>query len=129
MATNEERLKIMKLVQDGKISAEEAIELLEALENPKKSPVEASAMYQSSGTGRWLRVKVTDSRTGKSRANIRLPIGLVNAGLKMGARFSPEMDGVDMNVLKDAVLNNKTGLIVDVFDDQDDEHVEIFIEE
>jgi hypothetical protein len=129
MATNEERLKIMKLIQDGKINAEEAMELLEALENPKNSPSETPSMHQPGGPGRWFRVKVTDAHTGKSRANIRLPIGLVNAGLKMGAKFSPEMDGVDMNVLKDAVLNNKTGLIIDVFDDQDDEHVEIFIEE
>ena len=63
------------------------------------------------------------------RANIRLPISLVSAGLKMGAKFSPEMDGMDMNVLHEAIRNNQTGLIIDVFDDEDSEHVEIFIEE
>ena len=129
MATNEERLKIMKLVQDGKITAEEAILLLEALENPKKTAEETTFSHQSGGPGRWFRVKITDTRTGKSRANIRLPIGLVNAGLKMGAKFSPEMEGMDMDVVSDALRDGQTGLIIDVFDDEDDEHVEVFIEE
>jgi hypothetical protein len=63
------------------------------------------------------------------RANIRLPISLVSAGLKMGAKFSPEMDGMDINLLKDAILNNQTGLIIDVNANEDGEHVEIYIEE
>lgn len=129
MPTNEERLKIMKMVQDGKITAEEAIILLEALDGGKKESANAEPQSKPSGPGRWFRVKVSDSSTGKPRANIRLPISLVSAGIKMGARFSPELDGVDMNVLREAIVNNRTGMVLDVFDDQDGEHVEIYIEE
>ena len=129
MPTKEERLKIMKMVQDGKITAEEAIQLLDAVDPAKRPYPEAPSQPKATGPGRWFRVKVTDTITGKMRANIRLPISLVSAGLKMGAKFSPEMDGMDMNVLHEAIRNNQTGLIIDVFDDEDSEHVEIFIEE
>lgn len=129
MPTKEERLKIMKMIQDGKITAEEAIQLLDAVDPAKKPYPETPSQPKGTGPGRWFRVKVTDTITGKMRANIRLPISLVSAGLKMGAKFSPELDGMDMNVLHDAIRNNQTGLIIDVFDDQDSEHVEIFIEE
>ena len=37
MPTKEERLKIMKMVQDGKITAEEAIQLLDAVDPAKKT--------------------------------------------------------------------------------------------
>lgn len=129
MPTKEERLKIMKMVQDGKITAEEAIQLLDAVDPVKKPFPDTPSQQKATGPGRWFRVKVTDTITGKMRANIRLPISLVSAGLKMGAKFSPEMDGMDMNVLHEAIRNNQTGLIIDVFDDEDSEHVEIFIEE
>jgi len=129
MATNDERLKIMKMVQDGKITAEEAIQLLEAIDPAKQQSSGTPPQPQSGAAGRWFRVRVTDTSTGKSRANIRLPISLVSAGLKMGAKFSPEMEGMDLNVLNDALRGGQTGLIIDVFDDEDGEHVEIFIEE
>ena len=95
----------------------------------EKIAIRKSSQPKATGPGRWFRVKVTDTITGKMRANIRLPISLVSAGLKMGAKFSPEMDGMDMNVLHDAIRNNQSGLIIDVIDDEDSEHVEIFIEE
>ena len=45
---------------------------------------------QSSGKpGQWFRVVVTETSTGKSRANIRIPLGVINAGMKMGAHFTP----------------------------------------
>jgi hypothetical protein len=119
----------MKMVQDGKITAEEAITLLDAVDPVKKPPSDNYSQPKASGSGRWFRVKVTDTITGKMRANIRLPISLVSAGLKMGAKFSPEMDGMDINLLKDAIQNNQSGLIIDVNANEDGEHVEIYIEE
>ena len=129
MPTSEERLKIMKMVQEGKISAEEAIQLLDAFDPEPKIPPKPSAPPRLGGPGRWFRVRITDTSTGKVRANIRLPLSLVSAGLKMGAKFSPDMEGMDMNVINEALRDGQTGLIIDVFDQTDAEHVEVFIEE
>ncbi len=133
MAVNsEERLKILKMVQDGRITADEATQLLEALEQSRSTPgqpvmpTEPSVISRSSG--RWLRVRVTDTDTGKTRVNIRLPLSVVESGLKMGMRFAPEIQDMDPNQLIGFIRSGEVGKMVDVFDDEDGEHVEVFIE-
>ncbi len=132
MATSEERLKILRMIQEGKLSPEEGIQLMEALDvndkpTGKKTPPEPPAP-PAARTARFLRVRVTDTDSGKVRVNVRLPISVVNAGLKMGARFSPEVEGLNVEQLMEFVQSGETGKIVDVFDDEDGEHVEVFIE-
>ncbi len=129
MSVSEERLKILKMIQDGKITAEEGARLIEALDNSQQSPASGGDIPTSgSRGGRWFRVRVTDTRTGKTRVNVRLPVNLVNAGVKMGARFSPDVQGLDMQQLMHYVNSGETGQIVDVYDDENGEHVEVFIE-
>ena len=73
-------------------------------------------------------MRVTDTHTGRARVNIRLPITVVTTGFRLGARFSPEVEGLDMKMLMDAIRNGETGQIVDVYDENDGEHVEVFLE-
>ena len=60
--------------------------------------------------------------------NVRLPVGVVSAGVKMGARFSPQVEDLDVNYLMSFVRSGATGKIIDVYDDDDGEHVEVYIE-
>ena len=48
--------------------------------------------------------------------------------MKIGAHLVPEIEGVDMDKIMDAFQQGVTGKIVDVVDEVDGEHVEIFIE-
>lgn len=127
MATAEERMQILKMIENRQISAEEGARLLGALE---EKPVPDAPPPPSPGTrGRWLRVRVTDLKSGKRKVNVNIPLSLVDVGLKMGARFSPVgLEGLDMNQIMAAVKAGGTGKIVDVEDEQDDEHVEIYVE-
>ncbi len=122
MAASPERLKVLQMIRDGKITAEEGVRLLEALGEVRRTAAPSTAQ------ARWLRVRVTDTNTGKVRVNVRLPVNVLNAGVKMGARFSPEVEGVDMNQMMEMVRAGVTGQVVDVFDDKDGEHVEVFLE-
>jgi hypothetical protein len=132
MIRNEERLKVLKMVQEGKITVDEATELLQSLdEAPAKSspPPAAASSASPAGSGkRWFRVRVTDGDSGRVRVNVRLPVGVVNAGLKMGMKFVPQMEGMDVQALSELINSGETGQIVDVYDDDDGEHVEVFIE-
>ncbi|MBI9046309.1 MAG: hypothetical protein JEZ06_17585 [Anaerolineaceae bacterium] len=133
MVANEERLRVLKMVQDGIISAEEAVHLLEALEEsakPKKpkTPPIPSGPFIRSGGGRTLQVKVTDTDSGKIRVNVRLPLGVVKAGLKMGMRFVPEVDGMELDQLISQINDGAVGKIFEVYDEVDGEHVEIYVE-
>ena len=130
MVTSNERLKILKLVQDGKISAEEGIELLDliSLKDSRGKNVNTEPESPQRPAAQWFRVVVTDTSSGKTRVNVRLPVSLVNAGMKMGARFSPQVDGLDRNTLMEFLNSGSTGKVIDVLKDDDGEHVEVFIE-
>jgi hypothetical protein len=126
MASSEERMKILKMIEEGKLSAEEGTKLLAALNGPK-SPVPPRPPGMPGGP-RWLRIRVTDVRTGRSKASVQIPLALVDAGMKIGAHFAPEVEGVNMANVMEALRSGVTGKIIDVTDDEDGEHVEIYVE-
>ena len=126
---NEEKMMILKMLQEGKISANEAAILLESLDSGSKKKEEKKQSDESQKTeGKFFRVSITDTTTGKSRANIRMPLSVMGIGMKFGAHFAPQIDGVESEQLMDAIRNGQVGKIIDVFDDDDGEHVEIYIE-
>ncbi|GAB4541573.1 MAG: hypothetical protein Fur002_10240 [Anaerolineales bacterium] len=132
MANVEERMKILKMIEEGKISADEGASLLAALSETRKGfpaaprpPMPPGGMR---GGARWLRIRVTDTKTGRSKASVQIPLALVDAGMKIGAHFAPEVEGVDMANVMEALRMGVTGKIIDVVDDEDGEHVEIYVE-
>jgi hypothetical protein len=126
MATTEERLKILKMVEEGKISAEDGAKLLAALAETRKAPSPPAA--GPGGEARWFRVRVTDLATGKTKVNVNIPMGLVNVGIKMGARFAPGLEGDHMEAIAEALKSGAMGKIVEATDEEDGERVEIFVE-
>ena len=126
MASSEERMKILKMIEEGKLSAEEGTKLLAALSEKRMSV--PPRMPGMPGAPRWLRIRVTDMRSGRSKASVQIPLALVDAGLKIGAHFAPEVEGVDMSNVMEALRSGMTGKIIDVTDEEDGEHVEIYVE-
>ncbi|MEC9488661.1 MAG: hypothetical protein UMV23_04175 [Halanaerobium sp.] len=116
---NEERKRILKMVEDGKISVEEADSLLGAL-GQDKPPKTSSAKF--------LRVRVQEG--GSEKVNINVPISLA----KVALRFIPNNVKNTLNEKKldldDILAEIESGMgdrkIVEVEDG--DDRVEIFIE-
>ena len=114
MTTNDERIKILSRLQEGKIDASEAARLLQALdESAKPAAEEAKAAKKP----RFLHVKVTRIIDGKSIADIRVPSAMVNAGMRMGAKFSPHMAGMDPDMLAELLKSDEPSQIIDVTDE------------
>ena len=126
MATVEERMKILKMIEEGKISAKEGAELLRALD--KDSISKPNEPLKGASPAKWFRVRITDVATGKNKVNINIPMGLVNVGMKMGARFAPEVEGVDFDELTAMIQGGAQGKVIDIIDNEEGEHVEIFVE-
>jgi len=118
----------LKMIEDGKLSAEEGTKLLTALSEKRAPGPSRPPGMPGPARPRWLRIRVTDVRTGRSKASVQIPLALVDAGMKIGAHFAPEVEGVDMTNVMDALRSGVTGKIIDVTDEDDGEHVEIFIE-
>ena len=128
MVSSEERMRILKMIEDGVISAEDGIRLLDSIEQSVKREKDGQPVEASGRVAKFFRVRVTDTNTGKARVNVRLPVSVLSAGMKMGARFSTEIQGLDPSDLMQLIREGTIGKIVDVFDEKDGEHVEVFLE-
>lgn len=122
MATSEERMRILDMVREGKISAEEGTRLLQALQAGAKRNTQAIR------DPRWLRIRVTDLRTGQAKVNVNIPMSLVNVGIKMGARFAPSGTDINYHEIMDAIKSGATGKILDIENQPESERVEIWSE-
>lgn len=126
MATSEERMQILKMIEEGKISASEGTELIRALDRDnagkEKEPLKGAS------APRWFRVRITDTSTGKNKVNVNIPMGLVNVGMKMGARFAPEIEGVEFEKVTELIQSGAQGKVMDIIDNEEGERVEIFVE-
>lgn len=128
MVTSDERMRILNLLQEGKITAEEASRLLTALTQTSKTGPTNSRPAAAGRTPRQLRVRVTDMKTDRTKVNVTIPMGLVNMGLKMGARFVPNDVDVDIEEIKEAIATGQMGKLVDAENHEDGERVEVWVE-
>jgi hypothetical protein len=127
MASTEERMQILNMVAEGKISADEGARLLSALDTDRKKK-EVSPSMTSPSKPRWFRVRVTDLETGKNKVNVNLPMSLVDVGTRMGARFAPELEDVDFEDIIEQIKSGAQGKIIEVEDSEGGERVEIYVE-
>ena len=136
MATAE-TMQILKMVESGKITAEDGAKLLSAIGNGEgngrgtEQHLDTTQQLANAGDvprARWLRIRVTNMTTGKAKVNLNLPIGLVNVGAKLAGRYAPETKGVEWDKVIEAIRAGGQGKIVDVEDHEDNERVEILVE-
>lgn len=126
MPEEKERIRILQMIEDGKISAEEGARMLAGEDGGHfgiPAPLEVTGQPP-----RWIHVLVTDLDTGKARVNVRLPVNLISTGIKMGAHLSSEMQELNIQQINDYVKKGITGKVMEVMDDDDGEKVAIFLE-
>lgn len=138
MTINDEKLRILNMVQEGKLSAQEAVQLLEALDfNQEEKSITNEIIpdpaVSTNGKAHWLKIVVTDQASGNRKVNLRIPLAIVRWGMKMGGKFNLGNDSLNdldlQSVLDDGVLNEgQKGVLVDVEDEEDGEHVVIALE-
>jgi len=138
------------MLADGKISADEAERLLDAVGDRKSSPeapasearAEASCEPVSGGKPKCLRVVVKGKRGRGDNVNIRIPLQLFRAGVKLGSvmpfdvseKVSAKLKdkGIDINVKEldgeklDKIFESLQTMSIDI--DEHDESVKIFCE-
>ncbi len=124
MTTAEERMRILQMIQEGKITAEEGARLLQALSKGRPAPPPPPPARDP----RMLRVRITDLNTGKTKVNVNIPMSLVNVGIKLGARFTPSSTDIDYDEIVEAIKAGASGRLVDVEDLESGEHVEVWVE-
>lgn len=124
----EEKLQILKMIEEGKITSQEGIELLEALNETKVKYVEEQK-------SRWIRIRVHEPNN-KTRVNVNIPVAIVDAGMKIVSKLAPNVNtelkesGFSEEDLKDlfqAIKDGASGKLVDIETEEGD-RVEIVVE-
>lgn len=120
----EETLKILKMIEEGIITAEEGGKLIEAMENKGAEPSNQSKRIK------WIRIKVTGGRQEKNY-NVKIPANMIKVGLKLGAKFN--LSGTQGNMdqyyqtIQEAIQNEKLGEVLNV-ESEDGEKIQIILE-
>ena len=123
MSISEERLRILKLIESGQVSAEEGGQLIEALsENQERDRPRAAVQP------RVLRVRVTDVSSRRQKINVTIPVSLVGIGLKLGAKLARRMESANADQIMRAIEGGSLGRIFEMQDLDEGERVEIFVE-
>ena len=115
-----ERDRILKMVEAGQVSASEAAQLLDALGGEQRSAERART--------RLVRVRVSDLPSGRQKANVSIPVGLINVGLRLGARLAPQLSASALEELVRSIERGATGRLLEWQDLEEGERVELFVE-
>jgi len=136
---NEERRRILEMLAQGKISTEEADQLLSTTGAPAPAP--AVAAPASVGDPRFLRI-VLENGPQAERINVRVPFQLLRAGVRLAALIPKGLQGpinaalkeqgvqLDLEALKpedlEALVDHLAQLTVDL--DNPREKIKVFCE-
>ena len=113
----DEKLRILKMLEEGSLSAEQAADLLHALgEGESKGiPANNGACYDD----KMLRV-IVDSTDG-DKVNVKLPVKIIRQVLKVTGKLpikNEQLQGIDLEALATSILecldNEMLGDIVEV---------------
>ncbi|HXS62565.1 MAG TPA: hypothetical protein VN767_06790 [Streptosporangiaceae bacterium] len=140
---NEQRRQVLEMLAESKITADEAERLIYALEADQPEPSTGVA-DRSKSRPKYLRVVVIDNSAGEepSRVNVRIPLQLLRAGVRLASLIPPQAvtkinekldeSGVpfDLTELKpqqlEELIDQLGDLTVDV--DEPDSKVQVFCE-
>ena len=117
---NPDRTRILRMVEAGQLSAEDAANLLDALG--------AEARAGDRARARLVRVRVTDLQTNRQKANVTIPVSLINVGLRLGARLAPQLSGSALEDLVRAIQQGTVGRLFEWQDLEEGERIELIVE-
>lgn len=127
---SEERLEILRLVENQTVTAEEAGRLLEALDRSDRSRASSqettpfSPAAPGSGGGN-VRIRITDLSSNKAKINLVLPYRLVDSGIKLARRFAPG-HLLDSRDIRRSIEGGFSGPLLDLVDGE--QRIEIIVE-
>jgi len=127
----DELATVLRLVSEGKLSAEDAAPIIEALgrnatpripEPPPAFPFAGASSAKGPGRGRRVRIQVTER--GRRVVDVRVPLAFA----AMAARMVPGIPDGYAALIEQAAETDTVGPIVDVAEDEDGDAVLISIE-
>lgn len=124
-SSQNDRLEILQLLEAKTITADEADQLLDAIDKSDRTASASAQTRPIGGPARHLRLRITDSTTGKVTLNIVLPLGFIDAGLGLARRVAPDRVP-DVHSLQQTISEGFRGALLNI--DEAGEKIEIIVE-
>lgn len=137
----DERLQVLRLLENGEITADEADQLLDALDADSAAapaseapPTTERTQDRDAGPATatpirrgqpQLRIRISDTVSGKARVNLTIPLGFLDAGYRLARRIVPGRVP-DAESFHSAIRDGFRGHLIDVV--EGNERVEILVE-
>ena len=121
----DELTTVLRLVAEGKLSADEAAPIIDALGHrnaPRPPEPPSAAPTPGKGRGRRIRIQVTER--GRRVVDVRVPLAFA----AMAGRMVPGIPDSYRALIEQAVEGDVVGPIVDLAEDEDGDAVLITIE-
>ncbi len=121
--SNDERNRILNMIESGQITAGQAAQLLDTL----------LPEYEQSGgqiENRTVRIWLSDMSTNRRKMNMTatIPVYLVSMSLRLLARLVSQLnDSTIQNVIR-AIERGTTGRLLDLQDLEEGKRLEVFVE-
>jgi hypothetical protein len=120
-ASRDERDRILNLIEEGRVTADQAAQLLDALDEEHERSAERA---------RVLRVRVTTLNPRQQRINMAatIPLNLVRVSLRLGTQLLPQLSNTALEDLLRTIDSRAAGRLLDLQDLDTGERLEIFVE-
>src|SRR5579863_3076911 len=111
-ALTDERNRILHMVESGQMTADQAVQLLDALEPRRERPI------VERNRNRTLRIRVTSSAPTSKKVNLTasLPVYLIEVSLRLGARLIPQLSGSAIEGLLRSIEEGASGRLLEMQD-------------
>ena len=133
MALYDERMRILREVQEGKLSKPEATRLLQNLALSQQSEPQTSQMPAEVRNApglmnpRMLRIRKRKFQSGETIYELIFQASLIEAAKRIGAHFSPSLDKMTHKELEELLLTHVPGILFDEEDIANQTCIESFL--
>ncbi len=128
-----EKMEILKMLEQGKINAEEAQKLLEALGDGSQESIKMPTMNNNL-KGKMFRIRILAKDDDNVEVNVNVPISLLKLGIKMSSSNMIQVNGTsgfqlsdeDVDAIMEAANNGEMGEIFTL--DSEEAKIKIYID-
>ena len=124
----EERMQILKMIESGKITAEEGLKLMETIETDNDQANDLNSAEETKRSKKQLKIIVYENNMAKPKVNIKIPAGI--ASLVGCCIPNVNVGSSDLNIRQiiDMIQNGEGGELIEVEDEEKNSKVIIRLE-
>ena len=118
MNNQEERLQILKMIENGQVTSQEGLRLMDAIGSTSETQTHEITSHNSSPSNHMLKVRVVEPNE-NVKVNVNIPMALIEVLADVGIKFLPEdrypeLKKLDIRKIIDLIHSGVSGKLVDV---------------